>query len=123
MHALPPDRPDLPADLAAVGQPVLVPGSLGTASYLLVGEAGGEAFHSTCHGVGRSMSRAAARRTLSAGELRRELASAGVEGRAGSSRGLVEEAPRSCKDIDAVVETVERAGLARGSPGSCRSTS
>jgi tRNA-splicing ligase RtcB len=58
-RALPPRHPDLPVDLAAVGQPVLVPGSMGTASYVLVGEAGAVAFHSTCHGAGRTMSRSA----------------------------------------------------------------
>jgi tRNA-splicing ligase RtcB len=112
-RALPPGHPDLPPDLATVGQPVLVPGSMGTASYVLVGEAGGEAFHSTCHGAGRAMSRTAARKRTSGAALRRELAAAGIEVRAGSNRGLAEEAPFSYKDVDAVVETVERAGLAR----------
>ena len=112
-RALPPDHPDLPADLAAVGQPVLVPGSMGTASYVLVGEAGGEAFHSTCHGAGRTMSRTAARQATSGRVLRRQLAAAGIEIRAGSNRGLAEEAPSSYKDVDEVVEIVERAGLAR----------
>jgi tRNA-splicing ligase RtcB (3'-phosphate/5'-hydroxy nucleic acid ligase) len=112
-RALPPGHPELPASLAKTGQPVLVPGSMGTASYVLVGEAGGGAFHSTCHGAGRTMSRTSARRRTSADALRRDLAAAGVEVRAGSSRGLVEEAPFSYKDVDAVVATVERAGLAR----------
>jgi tRNA-splicing ligase RtcB (3'-phosphate/5'-hydroxy nucleic acid ligase) len=112
-RALPPGHRDLPEDLAGVGQPVLVPGSMGTASYVLVGEAGGGAFHSTCHGAGRAMSRTAARKRISGATLRRELATAGIEVRAGSNRGLAEEAPSSYKDVDAVVETVERAGLAR----------
>ena len=112
-RALPPGHPGLPADLTTVGQPVLVPGSMGTASYVLVGEPTGEAFHSTCHGAGRAMSRTAARKRTSGGTLRRELAAAGIEVRAGSNRGLAEEAPFSYKDVDAVVETVERAGLAR----------
>jgi tRNA-splicing ligase RtcB len=112
-RALPPGHPDLPADLALVGQPVLVPGSMGTASYVLVGEPGGEAFHSTCHGAGRSMSRTAARKRISGRALQQELAASGIEVRAGSFRGLAEEAPFSYKDVDAVVETVERAGLAR----------
>jgi tRNA-splicing ligase RtcB (3'-phosphate/5'-hydroxy nucleic acid ligase) len=90
-----------------------VPGSMGTASYVLVGEDPGGAFHSTCHGAGRVMSRTAARKQTSAKVLRRELAAAGVEVRAASNRGLTEEAPASYKDVDAVVETVERAGLAR----------
>lgn len=112
-RALPPGHPDLPADLAAVGQPVLVPGSMGTASYVLVGEPTGEAFHSTCHGAGRTMSRTAARKRITGAALRRELSASGVEVRAGSNRGLAEEAPFSYKDVDAVVRTVERAGLAR----------
>ena len=112
-RALPPGHPDLPADLADVGQPVLVPGSMGTASYVLVGEVGGSAFHSTCHGAGRTMSRTAARKQISGQELKRQLRGHGISVRAGSNRGLAEEAPFSYKDIDAVVEVVERAGLAR----------
>jgi tRNA-splicing ligase RtcB len=86
---------------------------MGTASYVLVGEPGGEAFHSTCHGAGRRMSRTAARKQVTGQALRRQLAGAGIEVRAGSGRGLAEEAPFAYKDVDAVVETVERAGLAR----------
>jgi tRNA-splicing ligase RtcB len=112
-RALPPHHPDLPADLAAVGQPVLVPGSMGTASYVLVGEPGGEAFHSTCHGAGRTMSRHAAIKRITGQQLQRQLAARGIEVRCRSKRGLAEEAPFAYKDVDAVVETVERAGLAR----------
>jgi tRNA-splicing ligase RtcB len=112
-RALPPGHPDLPADLAAVGQPVLVPGSMGTASYVLVGEPSADAFCSTCHGAGRTMSRTAARHQVSGSSLKRQLAAAGIEVRAASNRGLAEEAPAAYKDVDAVVETVERAGLAR----------
>jgi tRNA-splicing ligase RtcB len=112
-RALPPGHTDLPADLAAVGQPVLVPGSMGTASHVLVGVAGGGAFHSTCHGAGRTMSRTAARKRVSGAALQRELEAAGIAVRAGSRRALAEEAPFSYKDVDAVVATVEQAGLAR----------
>ena len=112
-RALPPGHPDLPADLRDAGQPVLVPGSMGTASYVLVGEPLGEAFHSTCHGAGRTMSRTAARKRIHGADLERELAAAGIEVRAGSKRGLAEEAPFSYKDVDSVVKSVERAGLAR----------
>jgi tRNA-splicing ligase RtcB len=112
-RALPPGHPDLPPELSGSGQPVLVPGSMGTASYVLVGEPGGMAFHSTCHGAGRAMSRTAARQQTSAHELRRRLAERGISVRAGSVRGLIEEAPESYKDVDEVVRTVERAGLAR----------
>jgi tRNA-splicing ligase RtcB len=112
-RALPPGHRDLPPDLAASGQPVLVPGSMGTASYVLVGSSGGDAFHSTCHGAGRTMSRTEARKRVSGKALRRQLAALGIEVRAASNRGLTEEAPFSYKDVDAVVETVERANLAR----------
>ena len=112
-RALPPGHPDLPDDLRPVGQPVMVPGSMGTASYVLAGVTGGSAFHSACHGAGRTMSRHAARKRTSADRLRRELADLGVEVRSASARGLTEEAPFAYKDVDAVVETVERAGLAQ----------
>lgn len=112
-RALPPGHPDLPADLAETGQPVLVPGSMGSASHVLVGVQGGGAFHSACHGAGRAMSRTAARKRTTGAALRRELAATGIEVRAGSNRGLSEEAPFSYKDVDAVAATVERAGLAR----------
>ena len=112
-RALPPGHLELPTDLAPVGQPALVPGSMGTASWVLVGEPGAAAFHSSCHGSGRTMSRTAAHRRINAPSLRRQLARLGVEVRAASDRGLVEEAPVSYKDVDAVVATVERAGLAR----------
>jgi tRNA-splicing ligase RtcB len=111
-RALPPGHPDLPDDLAPWGQPVLVPGSMGTASYVLVGSAGNEAFASAGHGAGRTMSRHAARRRVRGGDLREELESAGVAVRARSMRGLAEEAPEAYKDVDEVVATCERAGLA-----------
>jgi tRNA-splicing ligase RtcB len=112
-RALPPAHPDLPGDLQAVGQPVLVPGSMGTASYVLVGEDPGGAFHSACHGAGRTMSRHAAARQVRGAQLRRELESMGIAVRASSERGLAEEAPVAYKDVDEVVATCERAGLAR----------
>lgn len=112
-RALPPGHPDLPRDLLDIGQPVIVPGSMGTASYVLVGVSGGDAFHSSCHGAGRAMSRTAASHRTSGLRQQRELEAKGMEVRAGTRRGLAEEAPFSYKDVDAVVETVERAGLAR----------
>lgn len=112
-RALPPGHPDLPADLTAYGQPVLIPGSMGTASYVLTGVAGNTAFNSTCHGAGRTMSRHAATRRVRGSDLRAELEAAGIAVRASSMRGLAEEAPFSYKDVDEVVETCERAGLAR----------
>ena len=112
-RALPPGHPDLPDDLAAVGQPVLVPGSMGTASWVLVGVSGGGAFFSTCHGAGRTMSRHAAIRKISGAALRAQLEAAGIAVRAGSDRGLAEEAPFAYKDVDEVVAICEHAGLAR----------
>ncbi|MGA2933043.1 MAG: RtcB family protein, partial [Acidimicrobiales bacterium] len=112
-RALPPGHPDLPEDLRTAGQPVLVPGSMGTASHVLVGVEPGGAFCSACHGAGRTMSRHAAARQVQASELRRQLQSRGIAVRARSARGLAEEAPVAYKDVDEVVATCERAGLAR----------
>jgi tRNA-splicing ligase RtcB len=112
-RALPPHHPDLPSGLRGTGQPVLIPGSMGTASYVLAGVDGGGAFHSTCHGAGRTMSRAAARKRIRGTVLTAELEAAGVFVRSRSPRALAEEAPFSYKDVDEVVETCERAGLAR----------
>jgi tRNA-splicing ligase RtcB len=105
----------LPADLRAIGQPVLVPGSMGTASWVLVGtqRAMEQSFGSTCHGAGRLMSRAAAKRQIRGDELQRELRQRGIVVRAGSLPGLAEEAPRAYKDVDRVVDIVVRAGIAR----------
>jgi tRNA-splicing ligase RtcB len=112
-RALPPGHPDVPPDLAPWGQPVLVRGSMGTASHVLAGVVGGGAFHSACHGAGRAMSRHAATRRIRGRELRAQLAAQGIAVRARSDRGLAEEAPFSYKDVDEVVATCERAGLAR----------
>lgn len=98
-----------------VGQPVLVPGDMGTASYVLVGtdDAMDASFGSSCHGAGRTMSRTAAKKRIHGGTLRRELEERGIQVRAGSLAGLAEEAPEAYKDIDAVVAVVHGAGLAR----------
>jgi tRNA-splicing ligase RtcB len=111
-RAFPPGHPELPEAIRAVGQPVLVPGSMGTASYLLIGVAGGAAFHSACHGAGRVMSRHAALRSTQASALRRELAAAGIQVRGSTNRGLVEEAPEAYKDVDEVVRVCQTARLA-----------
>jgi tRNA-splicing ligase RtcB len=109
-----PGRRDLPADYRAVGQPVLVPGDMGTASYLLVGtnEAAQKSFASTCHGAGRVMSRHAIMRQVRGEEVQRTLAQQGITVR-GPWKGLAEEAPEAYKDIDRVVSVVDKAGLAR----------
>jgi tRNA-splicing ligase RtcB len=112
-RALPPGHPALPADLAEHGQPVLVPGSMGTASWVLAGAPEGGAFHSACHGAGRVLSRHAAARQVRGETLRRELEATGVAVRASSLRGLAEEAPFAYKDVDEVVTVCVQAGLAR----------
>lgn len=112
-RALPPGHPDLPPDLRDFGQPVLIPGSMGTSSYVLTGVPGGGAFASTCHGAGRVMSRHQALRSVTGEELRRRLADAGIEVRGASHRGLAEEAPEAYKDVNAVVDAAEGAGLCR----------
>ncbi len=112
-RALAPGHPALPAGLSPIGQPVLVPGSMGTASHVLVGTSPGDAFASTCHGAGRTMSRHAATRAIKGPVLRRQLEDAGIVVRARSARGLAEEAPFAYKDVDEVVAVCERAGLAR----------
>ncbi len=99
-----------------VGQPVLVPGDMGTASYVLVGtnEAMEMTFGSTCHGAGRLMSRTAAKRTIRGDALREELEGRGIKIRTtGRPASLAEEAPAAYKDVDRVVEVVHRAGMAR----------
>lgn len=103
------------ATRAFPGQPVLIPGSMGTASYLLVGQdaAMRESFGSSCHGAGRVMSRMRAKREVNATELRERLAKLGIAAEAGSMKGLVEEAPEAYKDVDAVVDVVHRAGIAK----------
>jgi len=105
----------LPEEYRPIGQPVLVPGSMGTASWVLVGTQGSmeRSFGSTCHGAGRVMSRSQAKRSIWGEQLRDELQAKGIQVRAGSMSGLAEEAPQAYKDVDAVVETVAGAGIAR----------
>lgn len=114
-RAFGPGHPDVPKIYRDVGQPVLVPGDMGTASYVLVGtqEAMEQSFGTTCHGAGRTMSRTAAKKKIHGGTLRKELEERGIRVRAGSMAGLAEEAPDAYKDIDAVIEVVHGAGLAR----------
>jgi tRNA-splicing ligase RtcB len=113
-RAFPPGSPDIPAAYREAGQPVFVPGSMGTSSYVLAGRPGSltESFGSTCHGAGRRLSRTAARKQIGGAQLRRQLEAEGIVVRCASNRGLAEEAPFAYKDVDRVVEIVERAGLA-----------
>ena len=114
-RAFGPGHPEVTAVYRDVGQPVLVPGDMGTASYVLVGTADAmeESFGTSCHGAGRTMSRRAAKKKIHGGTLRRELEDQGIQVRAASMAGLAEEAPEAYKDIDAVVEVVHGAVLAR----------
>jgi len=112
-RALPPGHPDLPEDLRGAGQPVLIPGSMGTSSYVLAGVPGGGAFASACHGAGRMLSRHQAARSITGARLRRQLEDRGIAVRGASERGLAEETPLAYKDVTLVVEAAEGAGLCR----------
>jgi tRNA-splicing ligase RtcB (3'-phosphate/5'-hydroxy nucleic acid ligase) len=114
-RAFGPSHAETPERYAAVGQPVFIPGSMGTASYVLAGTDGALqlSFGSTCHGAGRTMSRGQAKRSRTGAEVRRELESKGIIVRCPSSGELAEEAPTAYKDVERVVDVVHRAGLAR----------
>ena len=114
-RALGPGHPELPDVFQGTGQPVLIGGSMGTASYVLAGMATseGRSFASACHGAGRAMSRHQATRRWRGEDLIDELAERGILIRSHSYRGVAEEAPGAYKDVSAVVEAAEQAGLAR----------
>ena len=112
-RAFGPGHPELPPVFAAIGQPVLIGGTMGTASYVLVGTSDGltRSFGSSCHGAGRSMSRHAAVKQWRGRQVVDELAARGILIRSPSSRGVAEEAPGAYKDVTAVVDAADRAGL------------
>jgi tRNA-splicing ligase RtcB len=114
-RAFGPGHPDVPEPLRAVGQPVLIGGSMGTGSYVLAGTKESEArsFSSACHGAGRAMSRHQALRTWKGRQVVDELAARGIVIRSPSMRGIAEEAPDAYKDVAAVVDAADAAGLAR----------
>ena len=114
-RAFPAGSEEIPEAYRDVGQPVFIPGSMGTASFVLAGEPGSmeRSFGTTCHGAGRRLSRTAARKRIHGNELRRELEARGIVVRCPSPKGLAEEAPFAYKDVDRVVRVVEQAGLAR----------
>lgn len=114
-RAFPPHHPELPPLYAEIGQPVLIPGDMGRASWLLVGQPGSmqHAFGSCCHGAGRVMSRHAAIRHAHGRDVDRDLRERGVVARARSWKGLAEEQPDAYKDVDVVVEVVHNVGLAK----------
>jgi tRNA-splicing ligase RtcB (3'-phosphate/5'-hydroxy nucleic acid ligase) len=114
-RAFPPGHPELPPEYRAIGQPVLVPGSMGTASWILVGAPGSmqQTFGSVCHGAGRLMSRTAAKKGRNAQEVQKHLLDQGIFVRSETRDGILEEIPEAYKDVDEVIEVVDRAGLAR----------
>jgi tRNA-splicing ligase RtcB len=114
-RAFGPGHPELPARYKPVGQPVLIPGSMGTGSYVLVGTEASAArsFSSTCHGAGRAMSRTQAKKQMSGPELRKSLEGRGITVAASQWRLLAEEAPYAYKDVSQVVDACEGAGLSR----------
>lgn len=114
-RAFGPSSPEIPQAYRGVGQPVFIPGSMGTASYVLVGtdEAHDRSLASVCHGAGRVLSRGAAKRQITGHELRKQLEARGITIRCPSNAELAEEAPEAYKDVDRVVDVVVGAGLAR----------
>jgi tRNA-splicing ligase RtcB (3'-phosphate/5'-hydroxy nucleic acid ligase) len=113
-RAFGPGQLDLPERYRKAGQPVFIPGSMGTASYVLAGTEAAmrESFGSTCHGAGRQLSRRKAKETISYDRLLRALRDAGIEVRAGSPKGLIEEAPEAYKSVDEVVDVMAEIGIA-----------
>jgi tRNA-splicing ligase RtcB len=113
-RTFPPGHPEIPERYRKVGQPVLIPGSMGTASYILVGtESAEQSFYTTCHGSGRAMSRHAAIRSFSGKKIVEELEKRGIVVKCYSFKGIAEEAPLAYKNVDNVIEVVHNAGLSR----------
>lgn len=113
-RAFPPEHPEIPADYRPVGQPVLIPGSMGTSSWVLVGteKAMQTSFGSTAHGAGRMMSRSAAKRRFWGGNIKKELEQRGIHVRAASAVILAEEADPAYKDVDVVTQVSHNLGIA-----------
>lgn len=114
-RAFPPGHREVPSAYRAVGQPVIIPGDMGRASWVLAGQAGSmeKSFGTTCHGAGRAMSRTAAVKAAAHRRIDKELEARGVVARAQSLKGLAEEQPDAYKNVDEVVDVVHRAGLSR----------
>lgn len=114
-RAFPPDHPEVPQRYRRVGQPVLIPGDMGTASYVLVGTEQGmqETFGSTAHGAGRRMSRSGAKRKFWGGNVQKELAEKGIYVKATHGSVIAEEAPGAYKSVDAVARVSHDAGIAK----------
>ncbi|MCS6816325.1 MAG: RtcB family protein [Blastocatellia bacterium] len=112
-RALPAGHPELHETYRTIGQPVIIPGDMGRASYVLIGTAAEETFASSCHGAGRVMSRTAAKKGRDINQVRRQLAERGVLIKAASKDGVLEEVPEAYKDVNDVARVVEAAGIAR----------
>jgi tRNA-splicing ligase RtcB len=114
-RAYPPGRPEIPPAYRSIGQPVLIPGSMGTASWVLVGteKSMEETFGTVCHGAGRRMSRTAAKKSDAARNARERLAEQGIYVKAESREGISEEIPEAYKDVDEVIEVVHQAGISK----------
>jgi tRNA-splicing ligase RtcB len=114
-RAFPPGHPEIPSSYQGIGQPVIIPGSMGTASWVLAGQPGSmaQSFGSSCHGAGRMMSRTAAIKLAEGRRIDRELDAIGIIARARGHKGLAEEQPAAYKDVDQVVEVVDLAGISR----------
>ncbi|MSU78626.1 MAG: RtcB family protein [Gemmataceae bacterium] len=114
-RAFPPGHPEVPSMYRAIGQPVIIPGDMGRASWVLVGQPGSmeRSFGTTCHGAGRAMSRTAAIKEAAGRRIDKELLARGVIVRAASHKGLAEEQPKAYKDVDEVVDVVHQAGLSK----------
>src|SRR4029077_568587 len=107
-RAFPAHHPEIPSAYRSIGQPVIIPGDMGRASWVLVGQPGSmeKTFGTTCHGAGRLLSRTAAVRDAGGRRIDKELEARGVIARAGSRKGLAEEQPKAYKNVDEVVDVV-----------------
>jgi tRNA-splicing ligase RtcB len=114
-RAFPPGHPEIPDAYAEVGQPVIIPGSMGTASWVLAGQPGSmvHSFGTSCHGAGRMMSRTAAVRLAEGRRIDKELDALGIIARARGHKGLAEEQPAAYKDVDLVVDVVDKVGISK----------
>jgi tRNA-splicing ligase RtcB len=114
-RAFPPGHPEVPAPYRGIGQPVIIPGSMGTASWVLAGQPGSmaQSFGTTCHGAGRMMSRTAAVKLAAGRRIDKELDAIGIIAKARGHKGLAEEQPAAYKDVDQVVEVVDKAGISK----------
>ncbi len=114
-RAFPPGHPEIPDVYQGIGQPVIIPGSMGTASWVLVGQPGSmsQTFGTTCHGAGRMMSRTAAIKLAAGRRIDKELDAIGIIAKARGYKGLAEEQPAAYKDVDQVVEVVDQAGISK----------